>query len=280
MNRPAELPETETESDREPREAERAAASLPLDRWGRAPLDPYQDGLFAKACRSWFRVEWEGLEHVPREGGALLVSNHAGLMPVDGGVIQFGIESEVRRLVYLLAHHGFFRVPFVGRMMNRSGTVVAHPDNAHRLLREDGHLVLVFPEGEKGPVKPPSERYRLQRFGRGGFVETALRAGVPIVPIVLMGTEDATPTVTVLEIAGQRYPLTVNALLFGPLLGAVAWFPAKIRARVLPPVRFDEPAERSDYDRSLLMDRAEAIRGDMQAALDEMLAARRSRWLG
>lgn len=251
-----------------------------VDRWGRAPLDPYQGGFFAAACRSWFRVEWEGLEHVPREGGALLVSNHAGLMPIDGGVVQYGIESQIARQVYLLAHHGFFRVPFVGRMMNRSGTVVAHPDNAHRLLREDGHLVLVFPEGEKGPVKPTSERYRLQRFGRGGFVETALRAGVPIVPIVLMGTEDTTPTLTVLELGGQKYPVTLNALLFGPLLGAVAWFPAKVRARVLPPVRFDEPPEQPEYSRSLLMDRAEAIRSDMQVALDELIAARRSRWLG
>src|SRR5690606_5451130 len=69
-------------------------AAHALDRWGRAPLDPDQDGLFAKACRAWFRVEWEGLEHLPREGGALLVANHAGLMPVDGGVIQYGIESQ------------------------------------------------------------------------------------------------------------------------------------------------------------------------------------------
>lgn len=255
-------------------------ATPALDRWGRAPLDPDPSGLFAVACRSWFRVEWEGLEHVPRTGGALLVANHAGLLPIDGGVIQYGVETRVRRLVYLLAHHGFFRVPFVGRMMNRSGSVVAHPDNAHRLLREDGHLVLVFPEGEKGPVKPPSERYTLQRFGRGGFVETALRAGVPIVPIVLMGTEDVTPTLTVLELAGQRYPLTLNTLLFGPILGPVAWFPAKIRARVLPPVRLDEPAEQPAYSRTLLMDHAEAIRSDMQEALDDLLAARRSRWLG
>lgn len=269
--------------DADRRAAGGAAGSKPpgaIDRWGRAPLDAYQNGLFAMACRSWFRVEWEGLEHLPREGGALLVANHAGLMPVDGGVIQYGIESQLRRLVYLLAHHGFFRVPFVGRMMNRSGSVVAHPDNAHRLLHEDGHLVLVFPEGEKGPVKPPSERYRLQRFGRGGFVETALRAGVPIVPIVLMGTEDTTPTLATLELAGRRYPLTLNTVLFGPILGALAHFPAKIRVRVLPAVRFDEPAEQPSYSRSLLMDRAEGIRGDMQAALDEMLAARKSRWLG
>lgn len=251
-----------------------------LDRWGRDPNLTIQNGLFEKLYRSWFRVEWEGLEHVPSDSGALLVSNHAGMMPVDGGLIQLGIQQETGRLTYLLAHHGFFRFPFVGRALNRSGTVVAHPDNAHRLLREDRRLVLVFPEGEKGPVKPKSERYRLQRFGRGGFVETAMRAGVPIVPIVLMGTEDTTPTLFDLQLAGQRMPFTVNALLFGPLLGAVAQFPAKIRARVLPAVHMQEPAGRATYPRSVLMDRAESIRGDMQDALDEMYAARESKWFG
>jgi len=251
-----------------------------LDRWGRNLEEPQSVGAFEQAYRSWFRVEWENLEHLPAEGGALLVSNHAGMMPVDGGLIQHGIQEETDRLVYLLAHHGFFRFPFVGRTLNRAGTVVAHPENAHRLLREDGRLVLVFPEGEKGPVKPKSERYRLQRFGRGGFVETAMRAGVPIVPVVLMGTEDTTPTLLDLELGGRKMPLTWNTLLFGPVLGALAHFPAKIRARVLPPVYFDEPPERSSYPRSLLMDHAESIRSDMQHALDEMLDARGDVWFG
>ena len=232
------------------------------------------------AYRTWFRVEWEGLEYIPEEGGALLVSNHAGMMPIDGGVIQLGIEEELGRQVYSLAHHGFWRVPFAGRLLNRIGGVVGHPENAHRLLREEGALVAVFPEGENGPVKPRSERYRLQRFGRGGFVETAIRAGVPIVPIALMGTEDTTPVVGRLDVAGYRYPITLNALLLGPVLGAVAHFPAKIRARVLPPIRFDEPPDQANYSRSLLMDSAEEIRGDLQYALDEMLARRKSRWLG
>jgi 1-acyl-sn-glycerol-3-phosphate acyltransferase len=251
-----------------------------LDRWGRASIESTGNAVIEAAYRSWFRFEWTGLENIPRDGGALLVSNHAGMLPLDGGLIQHGIQIERQRLVYLLAHHGFFRIPFVGRTLNRSGTVVAHPDNAHRLLREDGRLVLVFPEGEKGPVKPKSERYRLQRFGRGGFVETAMRAGVPIVPIALMGTEDTTPTVANLELAGRRVPLTLNTVLFGPLLGAVVHFPAKIRARVLPPVTFEEAPESPSYPRSVLMDRAEAIRSDMQTALDEMYAARESTWYG
>jgi 1-acyl-sn-glycerol-3-phosphate acyltransferase len=251
-----------------------------LDRWGRNPALSSKNPISEAVYRSWFRVEWEGLEHVPSEGGALLVSNHAGMVPIDGGIIMQGIEDQVERQISLLAHHGFFRFPFAGLLLNRSGTVVGHPDNAHRLLREDGKLVLVFPEGEKGPVKPKAERYRLQRFGRGGFVETAMRAGVPVVPIVLMGTEDTTPTIANLELAGQAMPLTLNMLLFGPILGAVAHFPAKIRGRVLPPVHFDEEPELPSYPRSALLENAEAIRGDMQSALDEMYAARKSKWFG
>jgi len=263
-----------------PVETEGGQGEVQLDRWGRDPARSLSNGLFEAAYRSWFRVEWEGLEHVPKQGGALLVANHAGMMPVDGGIIQFGIQREIDRPVYMLAHHGFFQVPFVGRILNRTGTVVAHPDNAHRLLSEDERLVVVFPEGEKGPVKPRSERYRLQRFGRGGFIETAMRAKVPIVPIVLMGTEDTTPTIADLELAGRKVPLTLNAALFGPLIGAIAHFPAKIRVRVLPPVQFEPEAKGVPISRSILMDGAEGIRGDMQLALDEMMAAREDVWFG
>lgn len=246
------------------------------DRWGRAVEGVPGTALLEALYRSWFRVEWEGLENIPKEGGALLVCNHAGMMPVDGALVQFGVERERSRRVYMLAHHGFFAFPYVGRVLNRFGAVVAHPNNAHRLLREDRRLVLVFPEGEKGPVKPPSERYRLQRFGRGGFVETAMRAHVPVVPVVLMGTEDTTPTLARLSVGGQSFPITPNFLLFGPILGPLAHFPAKIRARVLPPIDVNGVAE----SRSVVMDHAESIRGEMQSALDEMYASRESRWFG
>jgi len=225
-------------------------------------------------------VEWEGLENVPRTGGALLVSNHAGMLPVDGGLIQVGIEEEIGRKVYALAHHGFFNFPFLGPILERAGAVVGHPENAHRLLQEDQSLVLVFPEGEKGPVKPPSERYRLQRFGRGGFVEAAMRAGVPIVPIVLVGTEDATPVLTQFQVAGYRFPLTLNSLMFGPILGAFAPFPVKIRGRILPAMQWDEQPNLESYPRSLVMDRAEDIRARMQGALNILVYNRQSLWTG
>jgi len=250
-----------------------------LDRWGRAPGGS-ANAPFRAAYRNWFRVEWEGIEHVPRRGGGLIVANHAGLVPVDGGIIALGVEEETGRSVYALAHHGFWRFPFLGELLERIGAVTGHPENAHRLLAEDKSFVLVFPEGSKGPVKPPSQRYQLQRFGRGGFVETAMRAGVPIIPIAVMGSEDATPLLKTFRLAGQDVPLTLNMLLFGPLLGMLLQFPVKIRCRVLPPVHFDEPPNLDHYPRSLLMDRAEAIRGDLQRALDDMLLRRKSIWGG
>ena len=248
-----------------------------VDAWGR-------DGsgvpaIYRAAYDNWFHVSWEGIENLPREGGALLVANHAGVMPVDGAIVQHGVEREIGRPVYSLAHSGFWWVPFMGPLLSRSGAVNAHPSNANRLLADEGQLVLVFPEGAKGPGKPRSERDRLQRFGRGGFVETALRAGVPIVPIVLAGTEDVTPTIASFEILGQQVPLSWNTLLLGPL-GAIAYLPAKISVRVLEPVRFDEPAGEPSYPRSLLMDRSEAIRGRMQRTLDAMLRKRESIWRG
>lgn len=250
------------------------------DRWGRSAGGVLDNPIYKFAHDIWFRVEWEGMENVPRSGGALLVGNHAGLLPVDGLIIQYGVEAELGRPVYAAAHDGFWRWPFIGPLLSRAGGVVAHPDNAQRLLRDEKQLLAVLPEGAKGPVKPRSEKYRLQRFGRGGFVETALRAGVPIVPIVLMGTEDATPTASTLRAFGQQAPITWNALVFGPLAGMVLQLPVKIRARVLEPVHFDEPPDLERYSRSMVMDQAETIRARMQQALDEMLAARQSLWTG
>lgn len=250
------------------------------DHWGRETSALSDNPINRWLHDIWFRVEWEGTELVPKTGGALLVSNHAGMMPVDGTLIQYGIERHVGRPVYALAHDGFWRWPFVGDALSRVGGVVAHPENAQRLLRTEQQLLAVLPEGTKGPVKPRSEKYKLQRFGRGGFVETAMRAGVPIIPIVLMGTEDATPTAGTLRLFGQQAPITWNALFLGPLLGAFAPLPVKIRARVLEPVTFDEPPELERYSRSLVLDEAEKIRARMQATLDEMLAARESLWAG
>ncbi|HNB94667.1 MAG TPA: lysophospholipid acyltransferase family protein, partial [Microthrixaceae bacterium] len=194
-----------------------------VDEWGRSErMRALARRIYDPMYRRWFRTEWEGLEKIPTEGGALLVANHAGAIPSDAPVIMHGIEEELKRPVYGLADNLFRTIPVVGTLWSRVGGVPAHPDNAYRLLSEQGQLVLDFPEGVKGPAKTINERYQLRRFGRGGFVEIAMRAGVPVIPIAVVGAEESMPTLARIpylpSLVGIPYaPLTANMLLMGPL---------------------------------------------------------------
>jgi 1-acyl-sn-glycerol-3-phosphate acyltransferase len=272
------------ESSRLPAAPDRRLSDV--DEWGRSEnLRSLARRLYDPIYSKWFRVEWDGLENIPAKGGALLVANHAAAVPSDAPVIMHGIETELNRPVYGLADQLFKATPVVGTLWSRLGGVVAHPDNAYRLLHEQGQLVLAFPEGSKGPGKHFRERYRLRRFGRGGFVEIAMRAGVPIVPIAVIGAEESMPIVwksqALAKAIGLPYiPITANMLAFGPVLGSIGYFPAKFRLRVLDPVRFDVPAGQERYSRSRIMDESEHVRERIQAALYEMLRDRRSVWFG
>ncbi len=257
-----------------------------VDAWGRSEkLRGLARTLYDPIYRHWFRAEWEGLENVPTEGGALLVANHAAAIPSDAPVIMHGIEKELGRPVYGLAEYLFRALPVMGTLWSRSGGVPAHPDNAYRLLHDDRQLALVFPEGAKGPGKLYRDRYRLRRFGRGGFVQIAMRSGVPVVPIAVVGAEESMPIVwkspAIARTLGLPYfPVTANQLVFGPVLGLVAYFPAKFRLRVLPPVHFDVPPDQERYSRSRVMDAADDIRNLIQDALYDMLRHRHSVWRG
>ena len=259
-----------------------------VDEWGRSEhMREVVRRLYGPMYRSWHRVEWDGLEHIPTQGGALLVSNHAGAIPADAPAIMHGIEEELGRPVYGLADEMFKRLPVVGTMWSRVGGVLAHPDNAYRLLREQAQLALVFPEGTKGTGKTYGERYQLRRFGRGGFVQIAMRAGVPIVPIAVVGAEEAMPIIwkspQLARLLGIPYfPVTANMLAFAPLgpLGAALPFPAKIKIRVLEPVHLDVEPDQPRYSRSMIMDESERIRQMIQEALHDMLRQRQSVWFG
>src|SRR4051812_3878844 len=270
-----------------PGAAEPGALAAPrtgdVDEWGRSErVREFVRKAYDPMYRHWFRAEWEGLENIPTEGGALLVSNHAGAIPSDAPAIMHGIKTELGRPVYGLADHFFKATPVLGTLWMRAGGVVAHPDNAYRLLREQKQLALVFPEGSKGPGKTYNERYRLRRFGRGGFVEIAMRAGVPIVPIAVVGAEESMPILfkspALAKAIGTPYfPITANMAL-GPL--ALLHFPAKFKLRVLEPVTFDVEPDQPRYSRSRIMDESEAIRQQIQEALYDMLRQRRSVWFG
>jgi 1-acyl-sn-glycerol-3-phosphate acyltransferase len=246
-----------------------------VDEWGRSERTrALARSLYEPLYRRWFRAEWEGLDRIPAQGGALLVANHAGAIPSDAPVIMHGIEKELGRPVYGLADYFFRTLPVVGTLWARSGGVAARPANAYRLLREQGQLALVFPEGTKGTSKSYADRYQLRRFGRGGFVEIAMRAGVPVVPIAVIGSEEAMPIVFRLPSLARALrvpyvPVTANLLTMGP-----------VKLQVLPPVHFDVAPDQDRYSKSRIMEESERIRNQLQDVIYDMLRDRRSVWFG
>jgi 1-acyl-sn-glycerol-3-phosphate acyltransferase len=275
---PIRIPEDDQDRLEDPRLSD-------VDEWGRSEhTRALTRTLYEPIYSKWFRTEWEGLEKIPTAGGALLVANHAGAIPSDAPVIMHGIEKELERPVYGLADYFFRTVPVVGTLWARAGGVAARPANAYRLLREQQQLALVFPEGTKGPSKSFTDRYQLRRFGRGGFAEIAMRAGVPVVPIAVIGSEEAMPIVLRLPSLAKAlrvpyFPVTANVLTMGPL-GVVVPFPAKFKLRVLDPVHFDVPPDQERYSKSRVMEESERIRTHLQDAVYDMLRDRRSVWFG
>jgi 1-acyl-sn-glycerol-3-phosphate acyltransferase len=275
---PIRIPAEEAEPLEDPRLSD-------VDEWGRSErVRTLARALYDPIYSKWFRAEWEGLEKIPTEGGALLVANHAGAIPSDAPVIMHGIEKELERPVYGLADYFFRTVPVVGTLWARAGGVSARPGNAYRLLKEQQQLALVFPEGTKGPSKSFTDRYQLRRFGRGGFVEIAMRAGVPVIPISVIGSEEAMPVLfrlpTLAKALGLPYlPITANLLAMGPA-GVVMPFPAKFKLRVLDPIHFDVPPDQERYSKSRVMEEAEHIRALLQDSVYDMLRDRRSVWFG
>jgi 1-acyl-sn-glycerol-3-phosphate acyltransferase len=258
-----------------------------VDDWGRSErvyrlMEPVLNFYY----RYWFRVEVEGIENVPAAGGGLLASNHSGALPPDAPMIMQAIRNEhpSPRPLYMLGEHWFKAYPGVGMLANKIGLVAAHPANAHRLLRDEGRLVLVFPEGQKGSRKLFWQRYKLRRFGRGGFVRTAIRAGVPILPVAVMGAEEAMPIfahVPLLQrLTGLIYfPINHAFPHFGPLAGAM-YLPAKFRIRFLEPVRFERHGPSAADDVAFVQQVADDIRARIQDALNSMLGQRQSVWFG
>jgi 1-acyl-sn-glycerol-3-phosphate acyltransferase len=256
-----------------------------VDHWGRSERARQRARqIYDFMYRVWFRTEMKGLENIPKSGGALLVANHAGAVPSDAPVIMHGVEAGTGRPLYGMAEHLFKTLPVVGTAWARFGGVSAHPENAHRLLQTEGQLALVFPEGVKGPGKPFSQRYRLARFGRGGFVETAMRAGVPVIPIAVVGSEEAMPNLVTIpwlaKITGMPFaPVTPFFPALG-LLGLALPLPVKMRVHILPPVDFPDKPNMPRYSRARVMEYSDLIRDMIQTELYEMLAARKSVFFG
>ena len=259
-----------------------------VDDWGRSErvAGALDRVLLDFLYHLWFRVSVEGVEHVPAAGPGLLVSNHSGALPPDAMMIMKAVREEHAqgRDVRVLVEHFFKGYPGFSMLLPKIGAVPAHPANVQRLLYDEDELVLVFPEGAKGTTKLYKDRYKLRRFGRGGFVEAAMRARSPIVPIALVGAEESQPGLTQLtllkKLTGLIYtPLTPTFPHFG-IPGALAYLPAKFTIRFLPPVPTDDMGDRPWEDKALVQTIANDIRYTIQEALFDMVGKRRSVWLG
>jgi 1-acyl-sn-glycerol-3-phosphate acyltransferase len=257
-----------------------------LNDWGRSERI---EGLFDQTLveffyRYWFRAEVEGIENVPSTGGALIVSNHSGALPPDAAMLAKAIREEHPhpRPLNITVEHFFKGYPGFSALLPKLGCVAAHPANVHRLLSDEEQLVLVFPEGRKGTAKLYKDRYRLRRFGRGGFVEAAMRARTPIVPACVVGAEEAAPVFAQIgllkRVTGLLYfPITPTFPHFG-LAGMLGYLPAKFKLRFLEPIEFGEGD--SHEDKALVQTGAHEVRARIQENLWDMLATRRSVWFG
>jgi 1-acyl-sn-glycerol-3-phosphate acyltransferase len=235
--------------------------------------------LFELLYEIWWRVDVEGVANVPAHGRALIVANHAGaLFPFDASMMTMALMKEhpLPRWPRFMVLDWAFALPFVSAFMRRVGGIPASPHNAEALLSRD-ELVMVFPEGIKGTGKPFADRYRLQRFGRGGFVEVALRTGAPIVPVAVVGSEEIYPKVAdapgLARMLGAPFlPITPTFPWLGPL-GLVP-LPSKWRIEFCEPIDLSDHGPDAAEDRALVFDISERVRETIQTKVYENLVKR------
>jgi 1-acyl-sn-glycerol-3-phosphate acyltransferase len=230
--------------------------------------------------RKWFRVEVRGIDNVPNEGGALVVANHSGTIAIDSLMTQVAVHDEhpAGRHLRMLGADIVFQTPLVGELARKGGSTLATNADAERLLSR-GELVGVWPEGFKGIGKPFSERYKLQRFGRGGFVSAALRTGVPIIPCSIVGAEEIYPIIGDLKplarLLGVPYvPVTPTFPWLG-LLGLVP-LPSKWIIEFGEPVATSAHGAAAADDPMLVFDLTDQVRETIQQTLYSLLMQRRS----
>lgn len=266
---------------------ERSLESHPLDVDGFG-LDP----AFAERARRfidflytrYWRVEVQGMDHVPHRGASLLVANHSGTIPFDAMMISAAVRREhpSHRPARFLVEDVFMAVPFVAPFLSRIGLVRASRENAVRLL-EAGEAVGVFPEGAKGIGKYYRQRYQLQRFGRGGFVRLALESGAPLVPVAVVGAEEIMPTIGKLDLSARALGLPYLPVTplwpLGGLLGLLP-FPTKWYIRFGKPIEIKARGSEAAGDELLVNRIKEETRATIQEMLYDMLAQRKSVWWG
>jgi 1-acyl-sn-glycerol-3-phosphate acyltransferase len=234
--------------------------------------------------RKWFRVDTIGMHHVPDVGGALVVANHSGTLPLDSLMTAVALHDDhpARRHVRMLGADLMFRLPVVGSLARKQGSTLACNPDAERLMAA-GELVGVWPEGFKGIGKPFHDRYKLQRFGRGGFVSAALRTGVPIIPCAIVGAEEIYPKIgdikPLARLFGAPYfPVTPLFPLLGPL-GLIP-LPSKWYIEFGEPIPTDSLDPAAADDPMTVFNLTDQVRETIQHTLYRLLSQRRNAFLG
>jgi 1-acyl-sn-glycerol-3-phosphate acyltransferase len=232
----------------------------------------------------WFRVETVSIETVPATGGVLLVANHSGTVPVDALMMGLAVHDHhpAGRTLRMLGADLVFDTPVLGPLARRAGITLACNEDAERLL-ESGEAVSVFPEGFKGVGKPFSQRYKLQRFGRGGFVSAAVRSGVPIVPCAIIGAEEIYPMLADIKPLARAlglpyFPVTPTFPLLGPL-GAIP-LPSKWLIEFGEPIPTDHLPEGAAEDPMVVFNLADRVRETIQQSIYRTLLRRGHPFLG
>ncbi len=245
-----------------------ASRTTQIDHWGKdatlaASLRPLGDLLYDR----YFRVQVEGAQHLP-SGPCVIVANHAGALPLDGPLLHLAIRRERPELAESrwLLEDQIFHAPFAGVLANRLGAVRANPENAHRLL-DEGRPIIVFPEGFHGLSKPFSERYQLRRFGRGGYVKIAVRRGVPIVPVAIVGGEESMPLLAKIPakfLGVEHLPITPPPL------------PTKWFIRFSPAFDLSDAPEQAETNLAWVERTNLSVRDQIEAMITDLLKQRQS----
>jgi 1-acyl-sn-glycerol-3-phosphate acyltransferase len=255
----------------------RLSGDFAVDEFGFDPqIAEVLSGAVEPLAEKWFRLEVRGIENIPAEGGALLVANHSGTVPIDGVITGYAVKKYSGRNIRPLGADLVFAMPFIGQFARKVGATLACTADAERLLTS-GELAAVWPEGFKGIGKPFAERYKLQRFGRGGFVSSAMRAQVPIVPVSIVGAEEIYPLVgnvpSLARLLGLPYlPITPFFPLLGPL-GMIP-LPSKWIIEFGEPIRTDAYEPEAADDPMLLFNVTDQVRETIQQTLYALLVDR------
>ncbi|MBW2445707.1 MAG: acyltransferase family protein [Deltaproteobacteria bacterium] len=230
----------------------------------------------------YWRVDVDGIENLPDEGPCVLVANRSGLLPYDGIMISHAIHRAhpAHPLPRFLVADWLITLPFMQPYLARIGGVRASRDNAERLLSR-GHFVVAFPEGMKGAAKLFRDRYRLQRFGRGGVIRLARDTGAPLVPVAVVGAEEVHPVLFKAETMARSFglpfvPVTPTFPLLGP--AGLLPLPSKWTIRIGKPLALDGLGGDAVEDELLISRLTEELRREIQTMVDDGVKTRPSVW--